>query len=434
MFDPFFGRPAPVGRSSFIEIEAAVPQDVYQHTYANGLTLLAERMDHVRSAALNFLVPAGCIQDPAPTAGIGTIVAEMITRGAGSRDSEELSLALDNLGLDRSESVGLMHTRFWGATVSSNLPAALDLYADILLHPRLPEEELEPARALALQDLRSLEDEPRSLCLAALRKQHYPAPLSNDHRGTREGLEALTIDDVRAHYQNLFRPNGTILSVAGNVEWKPLVEQVGRLFGDWKPGTITTPSPGPLPEKRRHLTKETEQTQIAIAHASVPIGDPDFYAAQGAVSVLSGSMSSRLFTEIREKEGLCYAVWSSYQTLKDRASVISYAGTRNDRAQKTLDLLIRELRRLREGVEEEEVQRVQAGLKSALIMQQESTSARAGSLASDWYYLGRVRPFEEIQAAIDSLTPANITRHLERVPPGNFTIVTLGPQPLTIPA
>jgi predicted Zn-dependent peptidase len=144
-------------------------------------------------------------------------------------------------------------------------------------------------------------------------------------------------------------------------------------------------------------------------------------------------MSSRLFTEIREKEGLCYAVWSTYQTLKDRASVISYAGSRNDNAQRTLDLLLRELRRLPEGIEAEEVERVQAGLKSSLIMQQESTSSRAGALASDWYYLGRVRDFEEIQAAIDGLTPERIVQHLRRFPPDNFTIVTLGPKPLTIP-
>lgn len=412
--------------------EAKVPQNVFHHTYPNGLTLLAEPMDHVRSVAVNFLVPAGCLYDGS-SPGIGSVLAEMVTRGAGDLDSQGLSLALDNLGLDRSESVGLMHMRFWGATVSTNLAPALDRYADILLRPHLPEEELEPAQALAMQELRSLEDEPRSLCLAALRKQHYPPPLSNDHRGTCEGLESLTNARIREHYRHHFHPNGTILSVAGNIDWKPLVDQVGRLFGDWKPGKIPEVSIGPLPEKRAHLTKETEQTQIAIAHASVPIGDPDFYAAQGAVTVLSGSMSSRLFTEIREKEGLCYSVWSSYQTLKDRGSVFSYAGTRNDRAQRTLDLLIRELRRLREGVDEEEVQRVRAGLKSSLIMQQESTSSRAGSLASDWYYLKRVRPFEEIQSAIDSLTPASIMAHLERVPPGNFTIVTLGPQPLTIP-
>jgi predicted Zn-dependent peptidase len=413
--------------------EVAVPQDVNQHTFANGLTLLAERMDHVRSAALNFLVPAGCVYDDSANAGSATLLAEMMTRGAGQRDSEALTLALDNLGLDRSESVGTMHTRFWAATVASNLAPALEIYADILRDPHLPEEELDPVRDLALQDLQALEDEPRSKCLAGLRQQHYPTPLSNDHRGTVEGLNAITLDDVRQKFQRLFRPNGTILTVAGNIDWKPLRDLVCKLFGDWKAGPEPQITYGPEPGKRLHITKDLEQTQISLAHASVPVGDADFYSAQGAVAVLSGSMSSRLFTEIREKEGLCYAVWATYQTLKDRASVITYAGSRNERAQRTLDLLFRELRRLPEGIEAEEVERVQAGLKSSLIMQQESTSSRAGALASDWYYLGRVRSFEEIQSAIDGLTPDGIVQHLRRFPPENFTIVTLGPQPLSIP-
>jgi predicted Zn-dependent peptidase len=191
---------------------------------------------------------------------------------------------------------------------------------------------------------------------------------------------------------------------------------------------------GTAASKRAHLTKETTQTQIALAYASVPIGDADYYAAMGAVNVLSGGMSARLFTEVREKRGLCYAIWASYQTFKDRASVLCYAGTTNERAQETLDVTLAELQNLQEGIEPEEVERVQAGLKSSLIMQEESTSARAGTLASDWYYLGRVRSFDEIQAAINALTPERIVRHLRRCPPRDFTIVTLGPKPLHIPA
>src|SRR5262245_24334989 len=136
---------------------ANVPQDVYQHTFANGLTLLAERMEHVRSAALNFLVPAGCVYDAPPYLGVGSVLSDLITRGAGKRDSRELTLALDNLGLDRDESVGSMHMRFWGATLARNLPAALEIHADILRRPHLPEEELEPVQALAIQDILSLE-------------------------------------------------------------------------------------------------------------------------------------------------------------------------------------------------------------------------------------------------------------------------------------
>jgi predicted Zn-dependent peptidase len=410
-----------------------VPQEVHQHTFANGLSLLAERMEHVRSVAINFLVPAGCAYDPPQRLGAAAVLAELITRGAGERDKEELSLALDNLGVDRSESVGLMHVRFWGGTVDRNLPATLELYADILRRPHLPElpeEELEAAKALALQELVGLEDEPSSKVLVELHKRVHPAPLSNDHRGTPEGIEALTLEEVSRHYRARFGPRGTILAVAGHLEWAPLLEQVGRLFGDWHGGGEQPLKYGPPPERHAHLSKELEQTQIAIAFPSVPIGHPDYYAARGAVNVLSGGMSARLFTELREKEGLCYSVWAGHQTLKDRATVVSYAGSLNDQAQRSLDLLLRELKRLPEGVSAEEVERVRVGLKTSLIMQQESTGARAGSLASDWYHLGRVRSFDEIQSAIDGLTPESIVGHLRRCPPRDFSVVTLGPRPL----
>lgn len=408
-------------------------QEVYHHTFANGLTLLAEPMKHVRSAALNFLVPAGCVYDPPAHLGSASVLSDLITRGAGERDSRELTLALDNLGLDRDESVGSLHTRFWGATLARNLPAALDIYADILRLPHLPEEGIAPVKALAFQDLQGLEDEPRQKVLIELRRHLYPAPLGQDRRGTPEGIASLNARVLRAHYRRLFRPQGTIMSVAGNIEWKPLRDQVERLFGDWTGGKEPTLKLGRQPNSREHLAKETTQTQIGIAYSSVPIGHADYYAAQGAVSILSGGMSARLFTEVREKRGLCYAVWATYQTFKDRASVICYAGTTNERAQETLDVTLGELQRLQEGIEPEEVARVQAGLKAALIMQEESTSARAGTLASDWYYLGRVRSFDEIQSAVNALTPERIVDHLERCPPGDFTIVTLGPQPLELP-
>lgn len=407
-------------------------QAVYQHTFANGLTFLAERMEHVRSAALNFLVPAGCAYDPPGQLGIASVLSDLITRGAGERNSRELTLVLDGLGLDRDESIGSMHMRFWGATLARNLSAALEIYADILRRPHLPKEEIDAVKALALQDLHSLEDEPRQKVLVELRQRHYPPPLGHDRRGTVAGIEGLTARKIRSQYQRLFNPRGTILSIAGNIEWEPLRDQVGRLFGDWKVAAEPEFKLDAHVPKGEHIAKETTQTQIALAYPSVPIGDADYYVAMAAVNILSGGMSARLFTEVREKRGLCYAVWASYQTFKDRASVLCYAGTTNERAQETLDVTLGELRRLQDGIELEEVERVQAGLKSALIMQEESTSARAGTLASDWYYLGRVRGFDEIEAAINGLTPQGIVRHLHRCPPRNFTIVTLGPKPLQI--
>jgi predicted Zn-dependent peptidase len=202
---------------------------VYEHRLANGLVLLAERMEHVRSAAINFLVPAGCAYDPLGRLGIASVLAEMITRGAGDRDSRELSLALDGLGVDRDESVGAINMRFWGSTLARNIPATLDIYADIILRPRLPTEELEPVQALAIQDIQSLEDAPQQKVMIELRRRYYPPPLSQDRRGTIEDIEALTPEAVREQFGRLFRPNGAILSVAGNIEWEPLKAQVERI-------------------------------------------------------------------------------------------------------------------------------------------------------------------------------------------------------------
>jgi predicted Zn-dependent peptidase len=409
-----------------------MPQQIWHHTFANGLTLLAERMDHVRSAAVNFLVSAGCVYDPTEQLGLASVLSDMITRGAGERDSRALSLALDNLGLDRDESVGQLHQRFWGATLATNIPAALEIYADILRRPHLPESELDAVKALGLQDLQALEDDPKGKVMVELRRRYWPLPLGRDRRGTPEGLKHISAASVRQHYERTFGPQGMIVSVAGNIDWPALRDQVERLFGDWTSAAAPSLKLKKAVGGRAHLPKETTQTQIAIAYPSVPFGHAEYYAAQGAVQVLSGGMGARLFTEVREKRGLCYSVWASYQTFKDRACILGYAGTTNERAQETLDVTLAELKRLAEGVTDEEVERVRAGLKSSVIMQEESTSARAGALASDWYYLGRVRPIEEIQAAIDSLTPHSIVAHVKQYPPQDMTVVTLGPKPLKL--
>lgn len=410
--------------------EEPVGQLVQQHALPNGMVLLAERMEHVRSAAINFLIPAGSAFDPGGKFGLATVLTDLITRGAGDRDSRALSLALDNLGVDRDESVGAINMRFWGSTLSTNAYDALDIFADVIRRPHFPEEELEAAQALALQDILSLEDSPQQKVMVELRRRYYPPPLNKDRRGLTADIESLTINDVKKQHRRLFRPNGSVLSVAGNIEWARLKDQFEQLFGDWKPGEPIEAVPAKHTPESHHLQKDTQQTQIAWAWPSAPVGDPLYYAARAAEGVLSGGMSARLFTEVREKRGLCYSVGVRHETFKDRGTMVGYAGTGADRAQQTLDVTLAELMRLREGATEDEVDRVKAGLKSSLIMQEESTSARAGSIASDWYFLGRVRTFDEVQAAIDGLTPGAITDYLEKYPVKDVTLVTLGPAEL----
>jgi predicted Zn-dependent peptidase len=143
-------------------------------------------------------------------------------------------------------------------------------------------------------------------------------------------------------------------------------------------------------------------------------------------------MSSRLFSEVREKRGLCYTVYASYHTLRDQGCVLCYAGTTAQRAQETLDVTLEQLRLLEQGIEPGELALLKTRVKSSLVMQQESSSARSSALARDWYHLGRVRTLDEVERKVEELTCESINRYLAENPPRDFTIVTLGQQALQI--
>jgi predicted Zn-dependent peptidase len=160
--------------------------------------------------------------------------------------------------------------------------------------------------------------------------------------------------------------------------------------------------------------------------------DEDYYNARVAISVLSGGMSARLFTEVREKRGLCYAIGARYHGLKEAAGVICYAGTTPDKAQETLDCVMGEFRRLSEGINEEEIARAKVGLKSALILQSESSSSRAGAIGSDYYLLGRVRGLDEIKDKIEQTTADSVLEFLRSHQFKDFTVVTIGPKEVTV--
>ena len=259
--------------------------------------------------------------------------------------------ALDNLGVSHAESAQTIHTSLAVATLARNLDPALEIFADMVLRPHLDDDEVEPIRALCLQNLRSLEDDPGTKVIYELRRRHFPDPWGRPSPGTPEGVAALTPEQLRQFLQATYRPNGAILGVAGAIDWPRLRESVGRLFGDWKP----RPEP-PVPERpggpaRDHILRETQQIQIALAYPAATVASPEYYRARAAAAILGGYSSARLFTEVREKRGLCYSVYASYEGQLDRAAILCYAGTSADRAQQTLDVMLAEIERLgREGV------------------------------------------------------------------------------------
>src|SRR5215213_1674442 len=211
----------------------ALAERYYQHTFRNGLTLLCEKMPGVQSAAMTLLVPAGSATDPVDRSGSATVLSDLVLRGAGERDSKTLTDYLDSLGLQRSSSVGVHHSRFGCAALAERVIEGLGAYADILRRPQMPEPGFDAARDLALQALAGIEDEPRQKLMIKLREWHLPSPYGRSSLGQKDHLEKLTIELARADHGRRYHSKDAILSIAGNIDFKTVKREVERHFGDW---------------------------------------------------------------------------------------------------------------------------------------------------------------------------------------------------------
>ena len=361
---------------------------------------------------------------------VAAVLSDMIFRGAGDLDARAHSEALDRLGVHRDSSVGQQHLSLSATMLGPNLDDALPLLLDVVRAPRLADESFDPARQLAVQAIDGLEDEPQQKLLIELKRRHLGSPLGRSTYGQREHLTALTAEQVRAFWRETFGPSGAILAFAGHVEFERIRDRVGELLGEMTggeaPGDLKpTAEPG-----KHHVKADSAQQHIGVAYDTVGQADPENMTQRVAVAVLSGGMSGRLFTEVREKRGLCYAVMASYSGFRRHGHVLAYAGTTTERAGETLDVLAAELKRIGEGAEEDEYQRAVVGLKARLVMQGESTGSRASALARDQWLLGRTRTLDEVAAEVDAVTLDQLNVFLDAHRPDNFTIVNIGPEAL----
>lgn len=396
----------------------------------NGLTIVGQAMEQMTSAAMTFALPIGAACDPLGQSGAASVAAEWLFRGAADRTSRELNDALDALGCRHSESVQSEHIQCSTAQLGRNLPAVLELYADILRRPRLEENSFEPCRRLILQDLLSFQDEPSRMCMMQLRENFFPFPLGRNVYGRAEDLQSMSAESLRTYLCESLGPRGLIVGVAGNFDWLAFCDLVEQYFGDWSGEASPAPQTDPPAGGVTHLQKDTAQAHIGIAQPAVPCDHEHYYPARIAESVLSRGMGSRLITEVREKRGLVYHVSASYTSLKDQAGLFAYAGTRPEVARQTFEVTVGELRRLGEGIEEEELARAKTQMRSALVMQGESTLARANTLCSDWFHLGRLRSLDEISSGILQVRVRDVLDYWHAWPPEAFTVVTVGPEPV----
>ncbi len=395
-----------------------------------GAVLVAEPIPNVASAAVNWLLPVGSAGDPEDGDGLSVLLSELIFRGAGGLSSRELSDAFDRLGASRSASANIHHLRISAVALGDRIGPTMELIKMMVLEPALPETALDAVRSLCIQSLDALEDDPQRQVMLLVRQHHLPPPFNRHGYGQRSVLESTGIEEIRASWHTRCRPRPTIISAAGAINPLALADQLNRLLEGWSgehpdPTELAPPARGQV-----HLEQETAQVHVGVAYDAPSEPDERSMLERLATAVLSGGTSARLFTEVRQRRSLCYSVNASYRPDRDRGMIMLYAGTTPERAQQTLDVCLEEINRLRQGVTEEELSRAVTGLKSHLVMQGESTSARAAAIAADCFRLGRPRSLRQLIDAVDAISFDALDAYVRDREMGQVTIASIGSVPL----
>jgi predicted Zn-dependent peptidase len=393
----------------------------------NGLQLVIEPMPWLPTVSVNLLLPLGSVGDPAGREGSAAVLYDWLQRGAAELDSRALTDRFDALGIRRGGVAARQTTTVQLSMLAEVLPEALTLLADGVRRPRLDDDEFEPARALVQQELASLADQPTQLLFEGLASHFFASAHGRSAYGTEAGLAALTADHVRADANARLVPGGAVVAVAGGVDPDRVVAQVEDRFGDWRGSPEIDEAPRLRRAARHHVEADSAQVQIGLAYRSEAPTSPDWYRQSLALAVLSGGTGSRLYTEVRERRGLVYSVSAAARGLRDFGYTVGYAGTTPERSAETLDVMLAEIGRMRDGVEADELERARIGLLSSLVMQGESSAARAGALAHDSYLRGAPRSLSEIKRAVSEPDVVAVNRFLAGATDPDPTVVTLGP-------
>ena len=397
----------------------------------NGIRLVTERMPHVRSVAAGVWVDTGSRHEPADRAGISHFIEHLVFKGTESRTAEEIAKAVDSVGGQMDAFTTKEHTCFYVSVLDQHLPLAADLLADVLLHPLFAPGDIEKEQTVVLQEFSMVEDTPDDLIHDLFAERVWAShPLGRPILGEKKIVQALDRDTVLSHFREEYCPARIIIAAAGRIEHDALVELFGSRFAGFRqpcpPRVELTPVAASCLEL---VDRSLEQVHFVLGGPGLAQAAAERYALYLLNVVVGGSMSSRLFQEIRERQGLVYAIHSGNVAFRDAGLFYVYAGSEPNQFGRVVDLTLLELRKLRaHGITAEELDRAKQHLKGSLMLSLESTSSRMTRIAKQELYFGLYFTLDEILAGIDSVTSTQIDALIDRLlGQGSLSLVALGP-------
>lgn len=387
-----------------------------KRTLPNGVRLISERLDTVRTVSVGIWVGNGSRYEPAALSGISHFIEHMIFKGTEKRSARHIAIAIDALGGQANAFTDKECTCYYMKVLDARLQNAVSILADMFLHSRFAQEDIDLERGVILEEIDMYEDSPEDVAIDKLFEQCYAdSALGQPILGTAETLAGIDSAAMHGYMKQYYRPEDTVIAVSGHFADEDL-EYIAELFSRMEGAGRNRIAPAQYHPSLLLREKEIEQNHLCLSFPGVSLLSEDRYAMNLLSSIIGGGMSSRLFQSVREQNGLCYSIYSFTTPHLDTGLFSIYTGLGAETEQQALELIVRELRTFCEnGPEPDELSRCREQVKTTLLMGLESTGNRMMTIGRSELLRGEVLPIERVLAAYDSVTAADVLSLARRV-------------------
>jgi predicted Zn-dependent peptidase len=381
----------------------------------NGVRVVTERMPTLKSVTVGVWVNTGSRDEQPSQAGYSHFIEHMLFKGTSSRSSAEISREIDALGGEMNAFTSRETTTYYVKVLDQQVGQALELLSDLFHHSRFAPKEIEKEKQVVLEEIRMVQDDPEDLVqelhMGQVLRRH---PLGRSILGRERTISGLRRRDLLDYIETYYDPGQTVISIAGNFEQAKLDRLVARYFGKGSSAKAVPANGRRPPEMYGGVVlkkKRLEQVHLCLGLKGVEAGHQDRYALYALNSILGGSVSSRLFQEVREKRGLVYSIYSFLSGYSDGGMVTIYAATRPKEVDRVVDLVCRQIRQVGvKGIERNELERAKIQMKGSLMLSLESSHSRMSKLAKDELTYGRHASLDDMLANIDRINVEQVAK------------------------
>jgi len=386
---------------------------IVREVLGNGLRLLTESMPHVRSISVGVWLTRGSRHEPEEWSGIAHFVEHMLFKGTANRSAEDIAQEIDSIGGQLDAFTAKEYASYYIKVLDEHLPRALDVLSDVVLHPAFDADDIEREKKVILEEIKMVEDTPDDLVHELFTQSFWEGhPLGRPILGSREAVEALTQEALRDYFRRAYTANNLVISAVGNLEHSRVRTLVENVFsGIAADGDVAIDRAPVVAPRFAVRNKDLEQSHICLGTAGYSQGHDDRYVSYVLNTLLGGSMSSRLFQNVREKRGLAYAVFSGLSAYRDAGALTIYAGCASEAVGEVIDLTVEELRGIKASpAPEAELRRAKDHLKGSLMLSLENTASRMSHLARQEIYFDRQFGLDETLEGVERVTAADLQR------------------------